>query len=184
METANTETLLINGEMLVGKVTKPFIQDGKLLGAVLSFEGRSETALLHRKQMVGAGKNTRLNNIKLGAEMPVRIIVSGENPQRKTWASELEIDNSFLVERIKAAPKVTTSKVINATDYGVFVEVQEGAAAGRRGLIHAKNLGARNGPATLGAFTAFTPGSDLCVRLLDVYVDDKGVLRLDLTVNN
>jgi|LakMenEpi03Aug12_release.lakeMendotaPanAssembly.Ray.scaffolds.fasta_scaffold765114_2 hypothetical protein len=181
--TMTTEVLLVNGEMLIGKVTKPFIQDGKLMGAVLSFEGRSETALLHRKQMVGANKNTRLSNTQLGAEMLVRIIVSGEQPDRKVWASELTVDNEFLIERIKTAPKVMTSTVINSTDYGVFVEVQEGPAAGRRGLIHAKNLGTRSGPVRLGAFTSYETGASVQVRLLNASVDGKGVLRLDLAVN-
>jgi len=99
-EVMNSGDLLVDGDVLTGTVKKPFIQDGKLMGAVLSFDGKAETALLHRKQMIGVDRNRRLANLKLGDKLMVKLIVSGEHPTRKTWASEAEIDNEVIVEHL------------------------------------------------------------------------------------
>lgn len=180
ISTADVNGLLVDGEILSGTVKKPFIQDGKLMGAILSFEGRGETALLHRKQMLGGNKNDRLANFKLGDVLTVKLLVSGERPNRRTWASEVGIDDTVIVERLSAdKPKGLFGKVVNATDYGVFVELQCGMAAGRRGLIHCRNL-CRGGSPSLGAFTSFVPGAEIEVDVLGALVDDKGGLRIDL----
>ncbi len=153
------------------------------MGAVLSFEGKSETALLHRKQMVGSDKNGRLADMRLGDEVTVKMLVTGERPERKTWASEAGIEDSVIIERLLSLrPKGVTGKVVNATDYGVFIELQNGPGAGRRGLVHAKNMG--NGrAASLSAFTSFLPGATVHVDVLGAEVDTKGTLRIDLTLS-
>jgi ribosomal protein S1 len=176
-------SLLVDGEILIGKIKKPFIQDGKLMGAVLSFDGKSETALLHRKQMVGSDKIGRLANMRLGDEVTVKLLVTGERPERKTWASEACIDDSVIIERLLSLrPKGVLGKVVNATDYGVFIELQDGPAAGRRGLVHAKNMG--NGrAASLSAFTSYLPGAAVCVDVLGAQLDTKGTVRIDLALS-
>jgi len=180
LKTINTATILEDGEILVGKVTKPFIQEGKLMGAILGFEGRSETALLHRKQMVGDDKSGRLANLKLGDALTVKLLVSGERPNRKTWASEVGIEDGTIVERLVAEmPKRVAGKVINSTDYGVFIELQSGIAAGRRGLVHAKNM-CKGGTPSLSAFTSFVSGASLDVDVLGASIDSKGTMRIDL----
>lgn len=176
----STAVLLQDGEILVGKITKPFIQDGKLMGAILQFEGKSETALLHRKQMLGKDKNDRLANMRLGDELLIKMSVSGEHPARKTWASESSLEPEAIVERLsEKLPRGLSGKVVNTTDYGVFIELQNGPAAGRLGLVHAKNMG--NGRAvSLSAFTSFASGDLVKVDVLGSELDTKGTLRIDL----
>lgn len=178
--TLDTTSLLQEGEVLIGKITKPFIQDGKLMGAVLRFEGKSETALLHRKQMLGKNPSNRLSSLQIGDEVLVKLSVSGEHPARKTWASESTLESSVVVENLSAKPaRGLFGKVVNTTDYGVFIELQNGPAAGRLGLVHAKNMG--NGRAvSLGAFTSYAPGAAVKVDVLGSELDTKGTLRIDL----
>ncbi len=57
---------LQNGLFLPGRLQKPFIKGDKLLGAVLSFEGHSETALLHIRQMSGEKPAERLAELGVG----------------------------------------------------------------------------------------------------------------------
>jgi len=179
-EVMNSSDLLVDGDVLTGTVKKPFIQEGKLMGAVLSFDGKAETALLHRKQMIGADRNLRLANLKLGDKLMVKLIVSGEHPTRKTWASEAEIDNAVIVEHLMAQKSKTfTGQVVNAADYGVFVELSDGPGAGRRGLIHAKNM-CKGGAASLSAFTSYTSGDLVKVDVLGARIDEKNLVRIDL----
>jgi ribosomal protein S1 len=179
-EALNITDLLIDGEVLTGTIKKPFIQDGKLMGAVLSFDGKAETALLHRKQMIGANRDFRLANLKLGDQLTVKLLVSGEHPARKTWASEANVEDAVIVERLMLQKsKKFTGRVVNAADYGVFVELCDGPGAGRRGLVHAKNL-CRSGAASLSAFTAFGPGALVKVDLLSAHIDEKNIVRIDL----
>ena len=63
---ATESTSLRNHEFLIGKVSKPFIKGDKLLGAVLSFDGHSETALLHIRQMCGEKPAERLAELGVG----------------------------------------------------------------------------------------------------------------------
>jgi hypothetical protein len=66
---------LKNGEFLTGRVQKPFIKNDKLLGAVLSFDGYSETALLHVRQMSGDKPAERLAELGVGDPLLVRIMI-------------------------------------------------------------------------------------------------------------
>jgi len=179
-EVARTFVPLNDGEVLTGTIKRPFINGGKLLGAILDFEGRSETALLHLKQMVGANKEERLSAMKLGEPVRVKLIVSGERPNRKTWASEIALAEDSIVDQVLAGERQNLAgRIINTTDYGVFVELLAGPGAGRRGLMHAKNFGGKS-PASLRDFTMFTAGGSITVDVIDARVDHKGVLRIDL----
>ncbi len=172
--------LLGNDEVLTGVVKKPFLMEGKLFGAILSFAGRRETALLHRKQMTGNDRDERLANLNIGDEITVKIIVQGETPNRKTWATEVGLDDIHALEQILSAESRRASgRVVNTADYGVFVEILAGPAAGRKGLIHSKNM-TRGRSTSLGAFTTFHPGRIVEVEVMDGRIDDKNVMRLDL----
>jgi ribosomal protein S1 len=176
----DSTSLLIDGEILTGTIKKPFIQDGKLMGAVLSFEGKAETALLHRKQMIGSNRDFRLANLKLGDQLTVKLIVSGVHPDRKSWASETNVEDAVVVERLmEQRSKTFSGRVVNAADYGVFIELCDGPGAGRRGLVHAKNL-CKNGAASLSAFTAFAPGALVKVDLISAHIDERNIVRIDL----
>ena len=74
--------LLQNGECLQGTVNRPYIKENRLLGAVLSFEGRSETALLHVKQVGGLSPADRLAGFEMGEAVRVRITVSSDKDGR------------------------------------------------------------------------------------------------------
>jgi hypothetical protein len=186
MDTANntdTSVQLVHGEVLAGVVDRPFIQDNKLLGAVLRFPGRKESALLHIKQMIGTDRDKRLSDLKLGQEVRVKLLVSGVHPNRKIWASELELTDDDVLARVLAGErKNVPGRVINTTNYGVFVQVLGGPGTGRRGLVHVKNLyGSSSG--SLGDFTAFPPGSPVNVDIMDARMDNGGLLRMDLCMS-
>jgi ribosomal protein S1 len=185
MDTANnidTSAELIHGKVLAGLVDRPFIQSNKLLGAVLRFPGYKETALLHIKQMVGADREKRLSDLKLGEEVRVKLMVSGSHPNRKIWASELELSDDDVLTRLLASErKNVPGRVINTTNYGMFVQLLGGPASGKRGLVHVKNLfGSLK--TSLAEYTAFSPGNPVNVDISDARIDNRGVLRIDLNL--
>ena len=157
MTTENSSTAtavstgLISGEVLTGYIKKPFIQKGQLLGAVLSFEGRLGTALLHIRQMNGEKPAERLAELEVGAPLLVRIMIQQEGSGRpQVWATEKGVEHSFLVSIFEADKEKFQNlegTVHSVTDFGIFIEINEGLAMGHRGLLRSRQHGGWQGEA-------------------------------------
>ncbi len=127
---ATVSSSLENGMLLTGRVQKPFIKGDKLLGAVLSFDGHSETALLHIRQMSGDKPAERLAELGLGDPLLVRIIIQQEGSGRpQVWATEKGVEHSFLVDMFEADKEKfhnLEGRVHGITDFGLFIEILDG----------------------------------------------------------
>ena len=178
-----TSTLLANGEWLTGHVTKPFIKDDRLIGAVLSFDGRSETALLHLRQMTGEKPAERLAEMSVGDSLLVRIMVQQEGSKRKqVWATEKGVEHQFLVEKFELEPekfRCIEGKIHGVTDFGTFIELLDGPAKGHRGLLRSDRKGS-DVRVKLGAFVRYRTGDEVLVDLAEARVDDSSKLLLRL----
>jgi predicted RNA-binding protein with RPS1 domain len=178
VQAANTIT---NNEILVGTVLRPYIAREQLLGAVLAFEGKSETALLHVKQVAGDDPSARLSNFSIGEEVRVKVSIATEGGMRKLRASEKElVTDQDIVNKLNSLPKshVFAGSVVNVASYGVFVCL---AANGKKGLVHNKNFVGNGSGMSLRAFGELVPGKEVFVRMLDeAKLDDAGTLRLNL----
>jgi predicted RNA-binding protein with RPS1 domain len=176
-------TNLVDGEILVGTVLRPFIDQGKLRGAILSFAGR-ETALLHVKQIVGAEPDKRLADLLLGEDVEVKIMIHGPAHARKVWASETALHGErTLVEQLNAAAEagsIFAGRIVNVAKFGVFVDLTEGFAAGQRGLIHNSNL-YKKGTGLSRLCQSLVPGSAVALKVLGAKVE-AGTLRIDLAL--
>jgi hypothetical protein len=185
--TVETETFgvpLKHGECLTGEVKKPFIKDSQLLGAVLSFEGRSETALLHLRQMSGDDSpSDRLAELAIGDPIKVRVMVVMEGDERKVWATEKGVEYQGIVDLLQSDRdqfRNVEGKVHGLTDFGVFVELLASPASGHRGLL--RTTAPRNsGRLKLGAFVPFRVGAPVIVDVVEARIDDnaKLLLRVD-----
>lgn len=165
---------LVDGEVLVGKVLRSFTQGGKILGVILTFAGKAETALLNHKQMVGKDPKSRLANLAQGDELTVKIQVT---PEHKIWASETDVEVEYLAEILRAQKGTRIlGKIVNQSKFGLFVELQTGLGAGRKALVHWKNM------TTIHA-SPFSPGANVWVDVLSAHVDAKGTLRIDLRIS-
>jgi len=170
--------LLANGMTLIGKVAKPFVQDGKIMGVVVQFDGTHETALLHRKRVLGRNRDARLSAFTAGTQVTVQLEIFG--PRRKIWASERDADGGFILDHLlRQRSNRIRGEVVNPTKYGVFVELQEGAAAGWKGLVHARNM-KRSGQKV--RTSQFRPGATIWVEVLTANFDDKENVRIDLRI--
>ncbi len=182
-KTTNSRTL-VHGECLTGRVTKPYIKDDRLLGAVLSFDGRCETALLHLRQMTGDEPGKRLSALSIGDSLLVRIMVQKHGTRRKdVWATEKGIENQLLVESFQRDPngfKNICGRVHSLTDFGLFIELLEGPAKGHRALLRSTDL-APGERLQLGAFVAQKVGHAVMCDLADARLDgsDKLLLRVN-----
>jgi predicted RNA-binding protein with RPS1 domain len=173
---------IANNAILVGKVNRPWISRGQLLGAILSFEGTSETALLHIKQVAAEDPSDRLLNLRIGEEVRVKITIATDNGMRKIRASEKElVSDQAIADELNALPdsSVLAATVVNRASYGVFVALDD-VAKGKKGLVHNKNMSNGSGM-SLKAFGELVPGKKIFVRMLgEAKLDDAGILRLNL----
>jgi ribosomal protein S1 len=180
---ATVSTSLRNHEFLIGKVSKPFIKGDKLLGAVLSFDGHSETALLHIRQMSGEKPAERLAELGVGDPLLVRIMIQQEGSGRpQVWATEKGVEHSFLVDMFEADREKFRNMegtVHGVTDFGIFIELQEGPAKGHRGLLRANSMGS-GGKVKLGNFVVYKPGDAVACDMAEIRVDDSSKLLIRL----
>ncbi|MDR3615530.1 MAG: hypothetical protein P4L53_18365 [Candidatus Obscuribacterales bacterium] len=190
MTTENTNTAtavqsLVDGEILIGTVHRPFIDQDKLRGAILSFPGRKETALLHIKQIKGTEPEKRLASFRLGEEVEVKILVHGSAGAPKIWASEIALaaERSVLDELAAAAEAKTTfrGRTVNISKFGIFVDLMEGPAKGQRGLIHNSNL-YQKGAGLGGLSQSLQPNNDVALHILGAKIDSAGTMRIDLAL--
>jgi ribosomal protein S1 len=181
MTTENVAALLSHNAVLQGVVAKPFIRGEQLVGAVLSFEGRADTALLHIKQMTGENPSDRLAALEVGDPLLVRIIIQEEGGRRSVWATEKGIEHQQIVDLFAAEPekfKNIEATVQGLADFGVFVDLQSGPAKGCRALLRYSSLSS-SGRARLGSFVAYKVGDNLRCDLAEARLDDnKLLLRL------
>lgn len=172
--------VLINGQTVFAKVLRPFLQSGKVMGVVLKIAGTHETALLHRKKVLGDHRDVRLASLTRGCEVTVKLEIFGT--PRNIWASEIDVDVNLIANYLLSAPpKRVEGKVVNQAKYGVFVELQEGPAAGRKGLLHARNMKRCHKPLLP---QQFKPGERVWVDVLGAKVDDEQTLRIDLNISD
>ncbi|MDR3615474.1 MAG: hypothetical protein P4L53_18085 [Candidatus Obscuribacterales bacterium] len=176
-------SVIQTGEILVGTVLRPYISKEQLLGAVLCFEGKTETALLHIKQIAGDNPSDRLSNLKIGEEVRVKITVAMDGSMRKLRASEKElISDQAVVDELNALPdsSILVGSVVNVARFGVFIELQDQIAKGKKGLVHNKNMNSGAGM-SLKSFGELIPGKEVFVRILgEARLDDNGIMRIDL----
>jgi ribosomal protein S1 len=174
---------VIEKAILVGKVQRPWISKGQLMGAVLSFEGTSETALLHIKQVAAEDPSNRLLNLRIGEEVRVKITIAMDNGVRKVRASEKDLaTDQEIADKLNALSEasVLAASVVNVASYGVFIELQDEIAKGKKGLVHNKNMHSGSGM-SLKSFGELVPGKEVFVRLAGkARVDERGILRIDL----
>jgi ribosomal protein S1 len=178
---------LVNNEYLTGHVLKPYLKDGELMGAVLAFDGRRETALLHIRQMSGDSPAKRLAELGVGDPLYVRMIIIGEGRDRKIQATELGVQEQLIVETLKSANgefKGIEGRVNNITDFGVFITMLNGPAEGHTGLVPLANLskGSEGGRVKLGSFLRFKKNDLVHVDIIEGRIDQvkgKLLLRLD-----
>jgi predicted RNA-binding protein with RPS1 domain len=171
---------LVANEVIVGKVLRPYIAREQLLGAILSFEDKSETALLHIKQVAG-DPTERLLNLKIGEEVRVKITIAIENGVRKVRASEKDLDtDQEIADKLNALPdsSVLAASVVNVAPYGIFVSLDD-TFKNRKGLVHNKNMYSGS-DMSLKSFGELVPGKEVFVRILGARLDDSGTLRIDL----
>lgn len=180
---ATATVSLVHGECLTGHVVKPYIKGDKLLGAVLSFDGRSETALLHIRQMSGEKPAERLADLGVGDPLLVRIMIQQEGSGRpQVWATEKGVEQSFLVDMFEAEKgkfQNLEGRVHGITDFGIFVEILEGAAKGHRGLLRSANISS-SGRVKLGSFVTYRPGDFVSCDMAEMRTDDSGKLLIRL----
>ena len=176
---APVSTSFTSGEMLTGHVVKPYIKDDKLLGAVLSFEGRSDTALLHIRQMSGEKPAERLAELGVGDPLIVRILIQQEGTGRPgIWATEKGVELALLVDMF-AADKEKFSNlegiVHGVTEHGTFIEL-DGPVKGHRGLLRSSSMS--NGRVKLGSFMTYKPGDCVSVDVAEMRVVDSSKLLI------
>jgi S1 RNA binding domain len=179
--TTSTPALLLDGEFLTGHISKPYIQNEKLLGAILSFDGRGETALLHVKQMSGDAPE-RLSELGLGDPLLVRIMVQqGGMGRRTVWATEKGVEHQLLVDMFESDPakfKDIEGRVQGVSEFGVFVDL-DGPAKGQRGLLKYSSM-SQNAKVKLGQFVAFRVGDPVVCDLAEARLDESSKLLLRL----
>jgi ribosomal protein S1 len=179
--TANVLPGLSSGECLMGHILKPFIKDDKLLGAILSFDGRSETALLHIRQMTGEKPAERLAELGVGDSLMVRIMIQQDVPGRRSiWATEKGVEHSLLIEMFDADKEKFRGieGVINGlTDFGIFIELLDSPAKGHRGLLRHSSM-SENGRVKLGSFVTYKVGDLVSCEMAEVRVDDSNKLLI------
>lgn len=178
--TTVTPALLAAGEILTGVVKMPYLKGEQLLGAVLSFEGRSETALLHLRQMSGENPQDRLADLGIGDPLLVRIVIQEANgkERRGVWATEKGVEHQLIVESLERNPgdyKNIPGRVHGVTQFGTFVELLEGPAKGHRALVRSADV-APSGRVKLGAFVAFRTGQLVTCDLVEARCEQEKLL--------
>ena len=176
-------TSLKNGMLLTGRVQKPFIKGDKLLGAILSFDGHSETALLHIRQMGGDKPAERLAELGVGDPLLVRIMIQQEGDGRpQVWATEKGVEHSFLVDKFEADKEQFHNlecRIHGVTDFGLFIDILDGHAKGHRGLLRSSSMSS-NGRVKLGSFVTYKPGDFVLCDIAEIRVDDSSKLLIRL----
>jgi ribosomal protein S1 len=181
--TSETNVLpgLSAGECLMGHILKPFIRDDKLLGAILSFDGRSETALLHIRQMTGEKPAERLAELGVGDSLMVRIMIQQDVPGRRSiWATEKGVEHSLLIEMFDADKEKfrgIEGCINGLTDFGIFIELLGSPAKGHRGLLRHSSM-SENGRVKLGSFVTYKVGDLVSCDMAEVRVDDSNKLLI------
>jgi ribosomal protein S1 len=174
---------LQHGLFLTGRVQKPFIKGDKLLGAVLSFDGYLETALLHIRQMSGDNPAERLAELGVGDPLLVRIMIQQEGSGRpQVWATEKGVEHLFLVEKFEADKEQFHNlecRIHGVTDFGLFIDILDGRAKGQRGLLRSSSM-STNGRVKLGSFVTYKPGDFVSCDMAEIRVDDSGKLLIRL----
>lgn len=172
--------IVVDGEVLKGRVLRPYIKNDTLAGAVLSFDGYAETALLHIRQMTGSGVKTRLADMKVGDSLLVRLMVSDTDGKRKIWASENGIGHAQAVAAFDEQPEQFSNLrgvVFSLTKHGAFIEISEGPFAGQRGLLRPEPS---QGNIRLGAYTKHRRGDLVTLDVAEARMsDDKLLLRVE-----
>lgn len=171
-------TNLQDGSLLLGRIVRPYIADEKLLGAVLAFEGHSETALLHVRQMSGEDPASRLAEMSVGDTLMVRLSVQS-HPVRSVRATEKGVELAKIVDAFEKEPTQFVGipgRIQGITKFGTFIEL-EGPAAGHRGLLRS-TLPASGQRMKLGAFLNFKLGDEVTADVVEARLDDSGKLLL------
>lgn len=173
---------LSDGAILTGRIKKPFIRDGKLLGAVVAFAGHTETALLHLRQMTGENPSARLAALRMNESVLVRLIVKREPGRRKdVWATENGIEHVHIVEAFSTGRENFANlrgAVHSITEVGIFITMLDGPARGYRGLFRLWNGG--DAQATLGSYVEYQPGQPVLLDVAEARIEKSKLLfRVD-----
>ena len=187
MSTQNNEAQTVSksleaGSCLTGHIVRPFIKDDRLIGAVMSFEGYSETALLHIRQMTGEKPAERLAELGIGDPLLVRIVIQNDGSVRRVQATEKGVEHTFLIDMLESDRekfKGIEGRVHGVTDFGVFIELLDGPAKGHRGLLRSSSL-SNGGKVKLGSFLSHKVGDFVVVDLAEARLDDTAKLLLRL----
>lgn len=169
---------LQDGSLLLGRIVRPYISDEKLLGAVLEFEGHTETALLHIRQMTGDDPVGRLSEMSVGDTLLVRLSIQ-EGPIRSVRATEKGVELAKIVDTFKKEPTQFVGipgKIQGITKFGTFIEL-DGPVAGHRGLLRSTPP-ASGQRMKLGAFLNFKVGDEVTADVVEARLDDSGKLLL------
>src|SRR5271156_2259474 len=97
---------LRHGEFLTSRILEPYLdKGGKLAGAILGFDNRRETALLHIRQMTGDNAMNRLEELSIGDPLLVRLLVHTEGSKRSVWATEKGVADQLIIDAFAAKPE-------------------------------------------------------------------------------
>jgi polyribonucleotide nucleotidyltransferase len=133
--------------------------------------------------MSGEKPAERLADLGVGDTLLVRIMIQQEGSGRpQVWATEKGVEQSFLVDMFEAEKgkfQNLEGRVHGITDFGIFVEILEGAAKGHRGLLRSANISS-SGRVKLGSFVTYKPGDFVSCDMAEMRTDDSGKLLIRL----
>lgn len=166
-------------DRLVGTVA-----ERKDFGVVLKFADGA-TALLHVTRMAGgsrSGQNRRHAALALGNEVEVEIVeIKRDGKRLKISASEAGLQVERVLAQVEPGTELKAT-VASATDFGLFVTIQEGQAAGLDGLVHVSELPGSSPDAREAALKAAKVGTEVSVEVLGISKDATGSLRFSLSL--
>lgn len=177
---------MANANVAVGDRFAATVAETKPYGVIVRLGDSGLTALLHVSRAAGGSHGARArrlaNDLSVGATTEVEVVtVEREGKRTKVSVSEKSLQDARVVAELLPGTPVQ-GQVVGKRDFGAFVRLLDGVAAGVEGLVHVSELPGHKPEARDKALAALAVGAKVNAEVLGVSQDEGGDLRVSLSL--
>ena len=161
------------------------VAETKPYGVIVRLGDTGATALLHVSRIAGGthGAQARrlANDLTVGATTEVEVVsVERDGKRQKVSVSEKSLQDARVLAELEVGSTVRGT-VAGKREFGAFVRIADGAAAGVDGLVHISELPGGNPAACAKALDGLREGDVVTAEVLSVS-QESGALRVSLSL--
>jgi ribosomal protein S1 len=177
---------MANANVAIGDRFAATVTETKTYGVIVRLGDSGLTALLHVSRIAGGSRGAQARrlakDLTVGATTEVEVVaVDREGKRAKVSVSEKSLQDARVLAELTPGTAVR-GEVVGKREFGAFVRLHDGVAAGVEGLLHVSELAGHNPEARDKALAALAVGAQVNAEVLAVRQDESGDLRVSLSL--